>query len=179
MSAVRARARQLAGRCVGWAFEAAGGPPPGLTPGRVEPALDARPVVIVLLLEAEAEAVAQTAADLVAATAAGGPRPVLVLDRPHFAAARRAGVVADHVLSAKDWAARGLPGPWEDHLAAELDRLRRDLASRHVVTLPAGGSRALDPAAWQAALTPPRRPGPLRRALVRLERRLDHPSGGW
>src|SRR4051794_29204954 len=132
----------MAGNAVGRGFESLGGPPPGLVPGGGT-ANDDRPVVVVLLFGATADVVAATGRDLAAALAAGAPRPVLVLDGPHFADARRAGVVTDHVLSREDWAARGHAG-WDTYLAGELDRLRHDLRTRHVVTLTAAGTTGLD-----------------------------------
>jgi hypothetical protein len=177
---LRVRLRRLAGSTVGWAFETFGGPPPGLVPGGGT-ANDDRPVVVVLLFGATEDAVAATARDLAASLAAGGPRPVLVLDGPHFAAARRAGVVVDHLLSREDWAARGY-AEWDTFLAGELDRLRRDLRTRHVVTLTPAGTAGMGAAELRDLLTPPgRRPGPLRRlwwrAVVRVERRVDRTSG--
>lgn len=172
-------ARHAAGRFVGWVFEALGAPPPGLPAGRgVDPrGVDDRPVAVVLLLEAEPDAVARTAEDLARVAAAGGPRSLLVLDRPHFAVARRAGIAADHVLSHEAWAKRHPDLPWEDYLAGELRRLRHDFATDVVVTLPAEGSAALDPAALEALLRPARRRTPVgrvwRRMVVRLERRVD------
>lgn len=174
------RLRRLAGDTVGWAFETLGGPPPGLVPGGGT-ANDDRPVVAVLLFGAPADVVAETASVLAGRLAAGGPRPVLVLDGPHFAAARRAGVVVDHVISRADWTARGY-AEWDTYLAGEVDRLRRDLRTRHVVTLPADGTAGMGAAELRELLTPPgRRPNPLtrawRRAVVRVERRVDRTSG--
>src|SRR5207344_1246751 len=110
------RLRHLAGRFVGWAFESAATPPPGVLPGSQDAdpgSLDGRPIVLVLLLGADAGAVTATAQDLSRAAAGGGPRPLLVLDEPHFAAARRAGIATDHVLSRAAWAARHPGLPWE------------------------------------------------------------------
>jgi hypothetical protein len=175
-----ARLRRLAGDTVGWGFETLGGPPPGLVPGGGH-THDDRPVVVVLLFGATADVVAATARDLAGRLAVGGPRPVLVLDGPHFAAARRAGVVVDHVISRADWAARGY-AEWDTYLAGEVDRLRRDLRTRHVVTLPPEGTDGMSTVALRELLTPPgRRPNPLarlwRRAVVRVERRVDRTSG--
>ena len=174
------RLRRLAGDTVGWAFETLGGPPPGLVPGGGT-ANDDRPVVVVLLFGATADVVATTAGVLAGRLAAGGPRAVLVLDGPHFAAARRAGVVVDHVISRADWAARGY-AEWDTYLAGEVDRLRRDLRTRHVVTLPPEGTDGMGAAELRELLTPPgRRPNPLTRlwwrAVVRVERRVDRTSG--
>ena len=177
------RLRQAAGRAVGWTFDALAAPPPGLRPARdLDPrTLDGRPVVLVLLLDADPAAVLRTAQDLARATAEGGPRAVLVLDEPHFAVARRAGVASDHVLSREEWVA-GHPGlPWEDYLAGQLARFRRDYATGHVVALPPEGSAALDPAEFAEALRPPaRRWGTARRAwdraVARVERRVDRGS---
>lgn len=174
------RARRVAGEFIGWFFETAGGAPPGLVTG-AGTAVDERPVVVVLLLAADEDAVATTAQDLAAALADGGPRAVLVLDRPHFAVARRAGVAADHVLSQEDWTARGYAQSWDAYLAEQLDRLRHDFSTRHVVRLPSGGTRAMDPDRLRRELTPPGRGarGAIRwwrRAVVRLERRIDRPS---
>jgi hypothetical protein len=175
--------RRAAGRVVGWSFEASGAPPPGLRPGRdLDPrVLDGRPVVLVLLLGADAAAVQRTAQDLARTTAAGGPRALLVLDGPHFAAARRAGVAADHLLSPDEWARRHPELPWEDYRDGELARLRRDFATAHVVTLPPAGTGALDPSVLAEAMRPPaRRRGVARsawdRAVARVERRIDRGS---
>jgi hypothetical protein len=175
------RARRLAGNAVGGFFERLGGPPPGLVPGAGS-SYDDRPVVVALLFGATPETVAGTGRDLAADLAAGGSRPVLVLDGPHFAAARRAGVVTDHVLSREDWAARGYAGTWDAYLAAEVDRLRGDLRTRHVVTLPPTGTEGLGEAGLRELLTPPGRSPRLparswRRIVVRLERRVDRTSG--
>jgi len=178
---LRTRLRRRAGDAVGWFFETLGGSPPGLVP-RAGTSYDDRPVVVVMLFGAGPDAVGATARTLAAGLAAGGPRPVLVLDRPHFAVARRAGVVVDHVLSREDWAARGYAEPWDEYLAGEVDRLRHDLGTRHVVTLGETGTQGLDEAALRELLTPPgRSPRPhtraWRRAVVRLERRVDRTSG--
>jgi hypothetical protein len=177
---LRARLRRRAGNAVGWFFESLGGPPPGLVP-RAGTTYDDRPVVAVLLFGAGPDVVGATARTLAASLAAGGPRPVLVLDRPHFAAARRAGVVVDHVLSREDWAARGYEEPWDAYLAGELDRLHTDLQTRHVVTLGETGTEGMDEAALGELLTPPgRSPRPhtrvWQRIVVRLERRVDRTS---
>ena len=177
------RMRRLAGRLVGWVFEATAAPPPGLVPGRdAEPgSADGRPVVLVLLFGADAAAVSATAQDLSRAAGRGGPRPLLVLDEPHFAAARRAGVAADHVLSRTVWAARHPGLPWEEYLHGELNRLRRDFATEHVVALPPEGSSALDPAELAEALRPPQRRfdrarRAWRRTMARTERWVDRAS---
>jgi hypothetical protein len=175
-----ARLRRLAGDTVGWAFETIGGPPPGLVPGGGT-ANDDRPIVVVLLFGASQDAVTATARDLAASLAAGGPRAMLVLDSPHFAAARRAGVIVDHVISRADWAARGY-AEWDRYLAGEMDRLRHDLRTRHVVTLPPEGTAGMGAPALRELLTAPgRRPNPLtrlwRRAVVRAERLVDRTSG--
>jgi hypothetical protein len=84
-------------------------------------------------------------------------------------------VVVDHVISRADWAARGY-AEWDTYLAGEVDRLRRDLRTRHVVTLPPDGTAGMGAAELRELLTPPgRRPNPLtrrvwRRAVVRVER---------
>ena len=177
------RLRRAAGRVVGWTFEALATPPPGLWPARdIDPrTLDGRPVVLVLLLGADSAAVLRTAQDLARATAEGGPRALLVLDGPHFAVARRAGVPSDHVLSPGDWAARHPGRPWRDYLAGELARMRRDYAAAHVVALPPEGSAALDPAVLAEAMRPPARrwAGARRawdRAVAGVERRVDRGS---
>ena len=175
---LRARLRRRAGNAVGWFFETLGGPPPGLVPG-AGTAYDDRPVVVVLLFGADrGRRRRDRARRWPTALPAGGPRPVLVLDRPHFAAARRAGVVVDHVLSREDWAARGYPEPWDAYLAGELDRLHHDLRTRHVVTLGETGTAGMDEAALRELLTPPGRSPRLparawQRATVRLERSVD------
>jgi hypothetical protein len=171
------RARRLAGNGVGWFFETLGGTPPGLVPGAGS-RYDDRPVVVVLLFGATADVVGATARVLAAGLESGGPRPVLVIDGPHFAAARRAGVVSDHVLSRDAYASRGLPGDWDEYLAVELDRLRHDLHTRHVVTLPESGTESLAPETLTTLLTPPGRSPRLpsrwwHRATVKLERTVD------
>ncbi len=176
-----ARARRLAGDAVGWFFETLGGPPPGLVPGAGATS-DDRPVVVVLLVGAPPDVVGGTARTLAAGLPHGGPRPVLVLDGPHFAAARRAGLVADHVLSREAWAARGCTEPWDAYLAGEMDRLRRDLRTGHVVTLPGTGTEGMAEAELRELLTPPGRAprGLVRvwwRVVVRLERKVDKTSG--
>ena len=82
---------------------------------------------------------------------------MLVLDGPHFAVARRAGVASDHVLSREEWVGRHPGQPWEDYLAGQLARFRRDDATGHVVALPPEGSAALDPAEFAEGLRPPAR----------------------
>jgi hypothetical protein len=73
------RLRRLAGDTVGWAFETLGGPPPGLVPGGGDgerrPAGRRRPAV-----RAIGGRRRRTASVLAGRLAAGGPRPVLVLD---------------------------------------------------------------------------------------------------
>ena len=171
MNRLLAGARHAAGTAVGWAFETLGGPPPGLVPGRPDAGTDDRPVLAVLLLQAAPEAVEAIAAELAAALAAGGPRPILVLDGPHFAIARRAGVTADHVLSRADWERRYPGRSWDAYLDGERDRLRRDFGAR-VVTLPPGGGL---PAGALRAAPDARR---WQRVAALAERRIDRGSGG-
>ena len=173
------RLRSLAGRAVGWMFESLGGPPPGPAGAQGD---DGAPVAVVLLLGADADVTAATAAGLAAAAPRAGRRVLLVMDQPHFGVARRAGVAVDHVLSREAWAERGHVEAWEEYLRAELRRLRRDFATRTVVTLPPNGSVGLDDGTLDALLRPAgsdpsggwRRRA--RAAVVRLERRVDHPS---
>jgi hypothetical protein len=171
------RARRLAGNGVGWFFETLGGTPPGLVPGAGS-RYDDRPVVAVLLFGAAADVVGATARVLAGCLESGGPRPVLVIDGPHFAAARRAGVVCDHVLSRAEWTRRGYAASWDEYLAAELDRLRHDLHTHHVVTLPDTGTAGMPDAELRSLLTPPGRsprlPARTWHGLARrAERRVD------
>lgn len=178
---VRAQAAPLLGR---W-LDRLAVPPPGLRAGRDVDARAAntRPTALVLHLDA-------TGADTVAATvdalllhgpAAGGPRPVLVLDTPHLAVARRAGLPVDHVLSASAWAERHPQRPYAEHFAERLDQLCRDYATRHIVTIPAQG-----PGEWPEGLLPvllrPPLPSRTRRAWQRLalvlESAIDRPGRG-
>jgi hypothetical protein len=175
--------RSQLGRLVSRAVNAGGAPPIGLRVGQRTAAeqaaarRDLRPVVPVLLFGAEPEAVAQTAAALVRAAAdpACG-RPLLVLDRPHFALVRLAGCAVEHVTSRQEWLRHGEPVPWEQHLAARLAQLRTDYVTARTVVLPPAGSAALPPGALPAALRVPPVTGParLRRELAgAVERLLD------
>ncbi len=181
MKAVLSRLRWLARQVVGTFFEAAGGPLPGLVAGAGS-RYDDRPVAVVLLLGQDGGVVADTAARLAQALRDGGPRSVLVLDGPHFAQARRAGIACDHVLSRAAYAERVPEGSWEDYLRAQTARLRRDYRTRCVVRLPDGGAAALPAGGLPELLAQAQRQRPARhrgrygRALVRLERRLDRPS---
>lgn len=96
----------------------------GLLPDRqlAGPDVGRVPVVAVLatgLADAQAEALMDQLADLQRETAAF--RPVLVVDRPVFAAARRHGYVVEHVIPEQQFA-RGEfgAGSWEDYLARRL-----------------------------------------------------------
>ncbi|MGC5585579.1 hypothetical protein ACQE98_01760 [Ornithinimicrobium sp. W1679] len=83
-------------------------------------------------------------------------RPVLVLDRPVFAAARTHGYVLEHVVPRSTWAAGGwtseevpADGSWEDYLARRLgsvvDRYRLWFLARAVVPPFDGSAVGLDP----------------------------------
>lgn len=80
------------------------------------------PVVGVLatgLDDARAEQLLVDLADLQRET--GSFRPVLVLDRPVFAAARRFGYVVEHVVPEREWASGAFGEvPWTDYLARRL-----------------------------------------------------------
>lgn len=114
------------------------------------------PVVGVLglgLTTDQAERLVDVVARLQEQTAAF--RPVLVLDRPVFAAARAHGYVLEHVVpqaawEAGGWTAEEVPadGSWESYLARRLgsvtDRYRLWFLARSVVG-PSGTEVALDP----------------------------------
>jgi hypothetical protein len=158
-------------------------PPPGLKAGRAPGAAGTgSPAAVVLLLGGvDAATVAGTVAALLRVAGAAGVRPVLVLDGPHFAPARRAGLAVDHLLSAGDWQQRHPGQPYAGYLAERLAQLRVDYATSHLVTLPPGGADALGDSALAAALTPPE-PGRGRRVWQRLAGRLeaaiDRPTSG-
>jgi hypothetical protein len=157
-------------------------PPPGLKAGRgPDPAGPGSPAVVVLLLGADAATVTDTVAALLRDAGPAGVRPVLVLDGPHFAPARRAGLAVDHLLSAAQWEQRHPGRPYADYLAERLAQLRSDYATGQLVTLPAGGAAALADGALAQALVPPA-PGRPRRAWQRLagrfEAAIDRPTSG-
>lgn len=177
--------RGRAGPLLGRTMDRLAVPPPGLKAGAGTPrgGADRRPAVIVLLLGATGpDAVAATAAELVHhGPVAGGPRPVVVLDTPHFAAVRRAGLAADHILARAEYEARHPGQPYSAYLAQRLDQLRRDYATRHVVTVPPEGVAALGPGALAELLVVPRR-GWWRRVweptALRFEAAIDRPTSG-
>ncbi len=177
---LRAQLAPLLGR---W-LDRLGVPPPGLRAGHGAPGgADRLPTVLVLHFgAAAAEAVVATVDALLAhGPAVGGPRPVLVLDTPHLGVARRAGLAVEHVLPAAGWAERHPDLPYQLHLAERLEQLCRDYATRHLVTVPAGG-----PGDWPDGLLPvllrPPVPSRARRAwqrgALRLESAIDRPGRG-
>ena len=180
------QARSAAGRGASRLVNVLGSPPIGLKiGGQGGPAgsggpdgrHDLRPVVLVLLFGAAEQAVAETVAALVrvAADPSSG-RPLLVLDRPHFALPRRAGCAVEHVVDAATWQQRGEPGPWPAYLHTRLRQLRTDYAAAGVLVLPAAGVSALPAGVLEAGLTVPQPSGAagLRQAwAARVERVID------
>lgn len=180
--------RSAIGTAIGAVFAAAKVPPPGLRHGRVEPPgdPDERPVAIVVLLGASADAVARTATVLADLAAGGGAgeglpplRPLVLLDTPHFAALRREGLPFDHVPPRESWPRRGGGTDYDAHLAWRMRLLRRQYATSTVLTLPPDGVDAVPRAQLLAELAPA---GASRAAVVRrrvvaaVERRVDAPS---
>jgi hypothetical protein len=172
-----------AGPALGRSMDRLRVPPPGLKaghgPGAAGPA---GPVVVVLLLQApDAQAVADTAAALLRAAGPAGVRPVLVLDSPHFAPARRAGLAVEHLTPSQEWARRHPDRPYSGYLAERLAQLRADYATSHLVRLPDEGAAGLPDGALTAALLPPH-PGRGRRVWQRLagrfEAAIDRPTSG-
>ncbi|MFN8076541.1 MAG: hypothetical protein U0Q15_14140 [Kineosporiaceae bacterium] len=180
--------RAAIGQGVGRVFAAAHVPPPGLRAGRLPtPApADELPVVVVVLLGAQPEAVAATVevlADVVAGRRPGVPavRPLLLLDRPHFAPARQAGLPFDHVVPEQDWPAHGGRGPWQDHVGARLALLCRQYATSTVLRVPPGGIAELGEEALREGLRVPPLSAPSRwrrRVVGWAERKLDAPARG-
>jgi hypothetical protein len=172
-----------AGPALGRSMDRLRVPPPGLKAGRApETAGTGSPAAVVLLLGgADAASVAGTVAALLRVAGTAGVRPVLVLDGPHFAPARRAGLAVDHLMPADDWQRRHPGRPYTGYLAERLAQLRADYATSHLVTLPAGGAGEMGDGALAAALTPPE-PGRGRRVWHRLagrvEAAIDRPTRG-
>lgn len=174
--------RGKAGPALGRTMDRLAVPPPGLKAGRGNRAVPGGPTVVVLLLgEACAATVADTVTALARDAATAGVRPVLVLDGPHFAPARRAGLAVDHVLSAREWSQRHPDRPYPGYLAERMGQLRRDYATDHVVTLPVQGAAGLPEGRLGEILVPPR-PGRFRdgwqRLAARFEAAVDRPTSG-
>lgn len=175
--------RAVAGAVVDRLVAGAKVPPPGLKAGRgADPVIaDRWPAVLVVCLDASADTVAATVRDLqLLAGLTGGVRPVLVLDQPHFALPRRAGLAVEHVVSRHAWELRHPAGTWADYLHGELAGLRHAYSVREsaVVLLPRDGTASMDLEALGVLLTPHRQ-GPLRRTwsggVRRVARGLDAP----
>lgn len=172
-----------AGPALGRSMDRLRVPPPGLKAGRGPgSAGPGSPAVLVLLLGApDAATVTDTVAALLRDAGPAGVRPVLVLDTPHFAPARRAGLAVDHLLAAGEWAQRHPDQPYAGYLAERLAQLEADYATPHLVRLPAGGVAVLPDGALAAALVPPR-PGAGRlvwqRLAGRFEAAIDRPTSG-
>lgn len=103
------------------------------------------PVVGVLAMGLDDTQAEQLLADLAELQRATGSfRPVFVLDRPVFAAARRLGYVVEHVVSEREWAS-GTFGevPWPDYLARRLGSVIDHYQLWHLVRaqVPQGGGR--------------------------------------
>jgi hypothetical protein len=203
--------RLAAVTALGRAADGLGAPPAGLRAGRGRDGAGSAPVVLVLHLGATSvEAVEDTVRALTERGAGSGagdvasdegghgvmdgsgsgveagngavaPRPVLVLDTPHLAVARRAGFAVDHVLSPQAWRRYPSDLPHAGYLAERLDQLCRDYATRHLVTVPPGGPAALPPGTLAAALIPVRH-GRVRRvrdAVVgRVEANINRLTSG-
>lgn len=181
--------RGKAGPALGRTMDRLGVPPPGLRAGRQPPTSGTGgwPAVVVLLLGAPgqpavaATVVTATAEALLPVAAAAGVRPVLVLDTPHLAAVRRAGLAVEHVLPPDEWDRRHPGTPYTGYLGERLVQLRQDYATGHLVTLPSAGAGALPDGELAALLVPPHR-SPLRRWWQRLAGRfegaIDRPTSG-
>ena len=145
-----------AGPALGRSMDRLRVPPPGLKAGHgSQPAGPGAPAVVVLLLGADPAVVTSTVEALLRTAGPAGVRAVLVLDGPHFAPARRAGLAVDHLLSAADWARRHPGEPYSGYLTERLAQMRSDYATTHLVTLPAGGAASMSDDALAAALVPP------------------------
>jgi hypothetical protein len=172
-----------AGPALGRSMDRLRVPPPGLKAGHGPGAAGAgSPAVVVLLLGApDAATVADTVTALLREAGPARVCPVLVLDGPHFAPARRAGLAVDHLLPVDAWAGRHPGRPYADYLAERLAQLRSDYATTHLVRLPAEGVAGLPDGALAAALVPPVQ-GRARRVWQRLagrfEAAIDRPTSG-
>ncbi|HET9654751.1 MAG TPA: hypothetical protein VFP72_05320 [Kineosporiaceae bacterium] len=175
--------RGKAGPALGRTMDRLAVPPPGLRAGRGAGARSwTWPAVVVLQPGApDAAAVAGTVAVLQELAGRLEIRPVLVLDTPHFAPVRRAGLAADHVLDPGEWARRHPDVPYAEHLRERLGQLRRDYATAQLVTLPPQGAGALDPEELAAMLAPTPRRAVHRvwqRLMGRFEGAIDRSTSG-
>jgi hypothetical protein len=141
---------------------------------------DRRPVVLVLLPGAGAAEVERVARALaVAARSPGAARPVLLVDGPFFAPARRAGICVEYLPDERTWSRRHPDRSYTADLARRLDLLRRDYATDQLLRLAADGT--VDAQRLAPMLRPPARSWWRRRWLplaLRAEGAIDRPSSG-
>lgn len=170
--------RAVAGAVVDLLVGASRSAPPGLRGGSSGAAEDDLQTVVVAIVGADADAVAITLDDLHAvADRHGALRVVVAVEGQHLTAVRRAGLAAEHLVSASEWDER--LGPWSDYLRERLDTSRVDYAADAVLVLGPHGTAGLPPELVAAAV--PRPPGRIARwfrvRIAALERALDAPTG--
>lgn len=177
--------RAVAGAVVDRLVAGAHVPPPGLRAGRAADPdhavlADRLPTALVLCLGADEPAVTRTVRDLQVAAGLAGVRPVLVLDRPHFAVARRAGVPVEHLVAREAWEQRHAPGTWAEHVRRELAAMRHAYSATATVLLPSDGTAAMDLEVLSVLLAP-EPAGRVRRTwaagVLKAARALDQPLG--
>jgi hypothetical protein len=128
--------RSLLGRGVDVLVDLVRAPPPGLRGSAQERSADALPVVLLYQPGADRADVVSTLEAVPDLQSSAGVRVVLVLDRPHLAVARRAGLVVELLPGSDSWARRHPDRPWPEEVGRRLALMRRDYAAAAVIELP-------------------------------------------
>jgi hypothetical protein len=173
------RLRTILGRVADWFVDLARVPPPGLRGPGGDISADALPVVLLFQQEADENGVVTTLAAVPDLSSAAGVRVVLVLDRPHLALARRAGVPVELVPERMAWEQRHASRSWHQYVEQRLAMLQRDYAAAATFRVPGDGLSSLERTAIIAAMRPApsawRRMAAWRRARTALVRMVDPP----
>jgi hypothetical protein len=120
-------ARSVVGRGVDVLVDLAHVPPPGLRGGAVDGiAADGLPVVLLYQPGADEAGIIRTLRAVSELQSSAGVRVVLVLDRPHLALVRQAGVLAELIPASDAWTRRLPDRSWPEEVRRRLAQIRRD-----------------------------------------------------
>jgi hypothetical protein len=139
-----ASVRHVLGRGVDWVIDRLTVPPPGLRGPLGTRVRDAYPVVLLFQPGANEAAVRRTLEALPGLCSAAEIRVVLVVDRPHLAAARRSGVPVELLPDREAWERRRGEPSWQELVQHRLTIMRRDYAAAGTVQIPENGLGSVD-----------------------------------
>jgi hypothetical protein len=168
-----------AGRVIEWAGSLARVPPAGLRTGLGGRRSDVLPVVLLVQRGADESAVRRTVAAIPVVYTSASVRIVMVLDRPHLAIVRRAGMAVELLPDRAALEGRYREESWSQLAEHRLDLLREAYAAVAIVRVPSEGLSTADIPMLAARLRsdPNVHRGRVfwRRALATLIARLDPP----